>query len=172
MQEERQQASTFRERAEAEANYDDTERSMKREHDRGTHREFAASQARVGAVGQEKAKMLVELEAAELAAAANQRAEFERRKLEFEKELRERTVRVGRRQLAAREWLSENVLPKEAEEMKRQELQRARKVREDREAAERTEADRKAEDASMWREVEDYKRSEDKRREMETMRNS
>ena len=33
-----------------------------------------------------------------------QRAEFERRKVEFEKELRERTVRVGRRQLAAREW--------------------------------------------------------------------
>ena len=35
---------------------------------------------------------------------STQRAEFERRKLEFEKELRERTVRVGRRQLAAREW--------------------------------------------------------------------
>ena len=42
--------------------------------------------------------------------------------------------------------------------MRRQELQRARKVREDREAAERVEADRKAGDASMWREVEDYKR--------------
>ena len=42
--------------------------------------------------------------------------------------------------------------------MKRQEVQRARKVREDREAAERVEADRKAEDASMWKEVEDYKR--------------
>ena len=54
--------------------------------------------------------------------------------------------------------LRENVLPKEAEEMKRQEVQRARKVREDREAAERVEADRKAGDASMWREVEDYKR--------------
>ena len=35
---------SFRERAEANANYDDTERKMKREHDRGTHREFAASQ--------------------------------------------------------------------------------------------------------------------------------
>ena len=54
--------------------------------------------------------------------------------------------------------LRENVLPKEAEEMKRQEVQRARKVREDREAAERAEADRKAGDASMWTEVEDYKR--------------
>ena len=54
--------------------------------------------------------------------------------------------------------LRENVLPKEAEEMKRQEVQRARKVREDREAAERVEADRKAGDASMWTEVEDYKR--------------
>ena len=54
--------------------------------------------------------------------------------------------------------MRENVLPKEAEEMKRQEVQRARKVREDREAAERAEADRKAGDASMWKEVEDYKR--------------
>ena len=36
--------SLSRERAEANANYDDTERKMKREHDRGTHREFAASQ--------------------------------------------------------------------------------------------------------------------------------
>ena len=35
---------------------------------------------------------------------STQRAEFDRRKLEFEKALRERTVRVGRRQLAAREW--------------------------------------------------------------------
>ena len=42
--------------------------------------------------------------------------------------------------------------------MKRQEVQRARKVSEDREAAERAEADRKAGDGSMWREVEDYKR--------------
>ena len=54
--------------------------------------------------------------------------------------------------------LRENVLPKEAEEMKRQELERARKVREDLEAAKRVEAERKAGDASLWKEVEDYKR--------------
>ena len=54
--------------------------------------------------------------------------------------------------------LSENVLPKEAEEMKRRELQRARKVREEHAAAERMEAERKAEGASMAREVQDYAR--------------
>ena len=42
-----------------------------------------------------------------------QRAEFERRKVEFEKELRERTVRVGRRQLAAREWWAQGLSMKD-----------------------------------------------------------
>ena len=54
--------------------------------------------------------------------------------------------------------LSENVLPKEAEEMKRAELQRARKVREEHAAAERMEAERRAEEADMWREVQDHAR--------------
>ena len=42
--------------------------------------------------------------------------------------------------------------------MKRQELRRARTVKEEHAAAERTEAERKAEGASMAREVEDYAR--------------
>ena len=54
--------------------------------------------------------------------------------------------------------LSENVLPKEAEEMKRQEMQRARKVREEHASAERMEEERKVEEGSMWREVADYAR--------------
>ena len=54
--------------------------------------------------------------------------------------------------------ISENVLPKRAEEMKLEELRRARKVREDFAAAERAEGERKAAGAAAMREVAEHAR--------------
>ena len=54
--------------------------------------------------------------------------------------------------------ISENVLPKRAEEMKLEELRRARKVREDFAAAERAEGERKAAGAAAMKDVADHAR--------------
>ncbi len=48
--------------------------------------------------------MMKDIEAVELGLALKQQEEFHKRKVAFEKELDDRRARIGRRQVAAREW--------------------------------------------------------------------